>query len=49
MTELRKDLVIGSLFVSGIFGFMSGEFIVSTVMFASAATFSNMENVMKRS
>jgi hypothetical protein len=30
------------MFFVGILGFLSGEFIVSTVMFATAAIFSNM-------
>lgn len=42
MTAFQKDLLIGTLFIVGIFGFISGEFIISTVLFASAAIFSNM-------
>lgn len=48
MTQLKKDLVIGSLFLTGIFGFMAGEFIVSTVVFATAATFSNIDATLRR-
>lgn len=42
MTNIKKDLAIGTLFISGIWGFISGAFIVSAVMFATAAMFSNM-------
>lgn len=42
MTDLQKDVLIGLIFVTGIFGFISGEYIVSTVLFASAAIFSNI-------
>jgi len=42
MTDLQKDVLIGLIFASGIFGFISGEYIVSTVLFASAAIFSNI-------
>lgn len=42
MTNFTKDILIGSLFILGVFVFMSGEFIISTVAFASAAIFSNI-------
>ncbi|MDD5411242.1 MAG: hypothetical protein PHF31_07495 [Methylobacter sp.] len=42
MTDFQRDILIGLMFIIGIFGFISGEFIVSTVVFASAAIFSNM-------
>ncbi len=42
MTDLQRDILIGLMFVVGILGFLSGEFIVSTVMFATAAIFSNI-------
>jgi len=42
MTNYQKDILIGLIFVVGILGFLSGEFIVSTVMFATAAVFSNI-------
>jgi hypothetical protein len=42
MSELKRDVLIGVLFVSGMLGFMTGEFIVSTVFFAAAAVFSNL-------
>lgn len=42
MSDLKKDILLGMMFIIGVFGFMSGEFIVSTVVFASAAIFSNI-------
>ncbi len=42
MTDFRRDILIGLMFIVGIFGFISGEFIVSTIMFATAAIFSNI-------
>ena len=40
--NIQKDIFIGLLFIAGIFGFISGEFIISTVLFAMASIFSNM-------
>lgn len=42
MNDFQADVVLGLMFLSGIFGFISGEFIISTVLFASAAIFSNV-------
>jgi hypothetical protein len=42
MRILYKDILIGLLFTAGIVGFISGEFIVSTVLFAGTAIFSNI-------
>ncbi len=42
MNDLKRDTIIGFMFLTGIFGFISGEFIVSTVLFASAAIYSNI-------
>ncbi|WP_305907621.1 hypothetical protein Q9L42_014890 [Methylomarinum sp. Ch1-1] len=43
MTSLKKDIWVGGLFFVGVFGFMSGEFIISTVLFATATVFSTLE------
>lgn len=48
MTNLHKDVLVGVLFVVGVFGFMSGEFIMSTVVFASATVFSTLDQSLKR-
>lgn len=42
MNDFQRDILTGLMFVVGILGFISGEFIVSTVMFATSALFSNM-------
>jgi hypothetical protein len=42
MRMFYKDLLIGLMFVTGLWGFISGEFILSTILFASAAVYSNM-------
>ena len=42
MTELSKDILIGSLFIAGLLSFMSGIFVISTVLFAASAMLSNM-------
>ncbi|WP_200922747.1 hypothetical protein [Methyloglobulus morosus] len=42
MNTLHKNILIGLLFLIGVWSFASGEFIVSTVLFASAAIYSNM-------
>jgi hypothetical protein len=42
MNSLNKDILIGLLFITGIWSFISGQFIFSTVLFAGAAIYSNM-------
>jgi hypothetical protein len=42
MNDFNKDIIIGLLFIIGIWSFISGQFIVSTVLFASAAIYSNI-------
>jgi hypothetical protein len=42
MKDLKRDILIGLMFLTGIFGFISGEFIFSTLIFATAAVYSNM-------
>lgn len=41
--NLYKDVVTGLLFTLGVFGFMSGEFILSTLLFGSASLASNLD------
>jgi hypothetical protein len=41
MNDLHKDILTGSLFITGLVGFISGEFILSTVLFALAAIISS--------
>ncbi len=42
MNDLYKDILTGVMFLTGMFGFMSGEFIISSTLFASAAISSNI-------
>lgn len=42
MTDFQKDVALGIMFIAGIFGFLSGAFIVSAIVFAATAMFSNM-------
>lgn len=37
MGELKKDLIVGGLFVGGISGFISGAFVLSSALFATIA------------
>ncbi|MEN9897571.1 MAG: hypothetical protein RLZZ66_1220 [Pseudomonadota bacterium] len=42
MNRFSKDVLIGLLFTLGIISFIAGQFIISTVLFAVAAIFSNV-------
>jgi len=42
MNNFNKDILIGLMFIAGIWSFISGQFIFSTVLFAGAAIYSNM-------
>jgi len=42
MTSLQKDVLNGLAFITGIIGFMSGEFIISSALFAATAVASNV-------
>jgi len=41
MNNFNKDIIIGLIFIAGIWSFISGQFIISTVIFAGAAIYSN--------
>lgn len=43
MNDLQKDILIAAVFISGLIGFISGEFIISSTLFASAAIASNIK------
>lgn len=49
MNDFRRDVFIGLMFITGIFGFISGEFVISTLFFASAAIYSNIAMSQPRS
>ncbi|MGD0959741.1 MAG: hypothetical protein ABSB19_08035 [Methylomonas sp.] len=40
--NLYKDIATGLFLTIGVFGFMSGEFVVSTLLFGAASIFSNL-------
>jgi hypothetical protein len=42
MNNLYADVVIAALFVLGLIGFISGEFIISSALFAVATIASNI-------
>lgn len=42
-TNLYKDIFTGIFFTVGVFGFMSGEFILSTLLFGAATISSNLD------
>lgn len=41
--NLYRDIVTGLFFTTGVFGFMSGDFIASTVLFGAATVASNLD------
>jgi CheY-specific phosphatase CheX len=49
MTDLQKDFLTGIVFMTGLVGFISGEFIISSTLFASAAIASNLNFNHRRS
>lgn len=42
MSDFYKDIVIGVMFLIGLLGFLSGEYIVSSTLFAASAISSNI-------
>jgi len=49
MNDLCKDALTALIFFIGLFGFVSGEFIISSALFATAAIASNVNVNRKRS
>jgi hypothetical protein len=48
MNDFQKDILTGAVFLTGLIGFISGEFIISSTLFASAAIVSNIDLNRKR-
>ena len=48
MIDFYKDILTGAVFVIGLIGFISGEFIISSTLFALAAIASNVNLNRKR-
>jgi len=42
MSNLKKQILIGLMFIAGIGSFLSGQFIISTLLFAIGAIYSNI-------
>ena len=42
MNNFNRDIIISLLFIAGIWSFISGQFIISTILFATAAIYSNI-------
>ena len=49
MKDIYKDALTALIFFIGLFGFVSGEFIISSTLFATAAIASNVNVSRKRS
>jgi len=48
MNDFYKDILTGTIFIIGLLGFISGEFIISSTLFAAAAIASNINLNRKR-
>lgn len=48
MSDFQKDILTGAVFVAGVLGFVSGEFILSSTLFATAAIAGNINATHKR-
>ncbi|GAB4266250.1 MAG: hypothetical protein Kow0065_17080 [Methylomicrobium sp.] len=49
MSDFHKDILTGAVFVTGVLGFVSGEYILSSTLFATAAIAGNINATRKRS
>ena len=41
--NLNRDILTGLFFITGVFGYMSGEFVISTMLFGMASLTSNLD------
>ncbi|WP_162853373.1 hypothetical protein [Candidatus Methylobacter oryzae] len=48
MNNFHKDILTGTLFITGLFGFLSGEFTLSSALFGTAAIASNIKLYRKK-
>jgi hypothetical protein len=37
MSYYKRDVIVGIIFIAGLWGFISGQFIISSALFGSAA------------
>jgi hypothetical protein len=49
MSDFYKDILTGMIFLTGLLGFLSGEYIISSALFATATIASNVNQNRKRS
>lgn len=47
MTDLNKDIFVSGLFMGGIFGFVSGAYVISSALFATVAVINNLHYSLK--
>lgn len=47
MNDLQKDISIGVMMMTGLLGFVSGEFVISSTLFATAAIYTNVDLARK--
>ncbi|WP_347988416.1 hypothetical protein [Methylomonas sp. AM2-LC] len=48
MNDFQKDVLNGLAFITGVIGFMSGEFIISSALFAATTVASNVNTNRKQ-
>ncbi len=48
MNDFYRDILTGVVFMTGLIGFLSGEYIISSTLFATAAIASNVNLNRKR-
>jgi hypothetical protein len=48
MSDFHKDILTGALFMTGLLGFISGEFTISSALFGTAAIASNVNTYRKK-
>jgi len=48
MNDFYRDILTGVVFMTGLIGFLSGEYIISSTLFAAAAIASNVNINRKR-
>lgn len=49
MNDLNKDILVSGLFVVGLFGFVSGAYIVSSALLASITLVNGLRNEIESS
>jgi hypothetical protein len=47
MNNINKFIVVGLIFIAGVGSFVAGQFIIATVLFATAAIYSNIVKRVK--